>query len=78
MPNPSVEREIIAQLTKLSLEEQQRVLRFVRSLTTAEPVGMPGKDLLRFAGAIEADDLQAMARAIEEACEKINLNEALA
>jgi len=36
---------------------------------------MPGKDLLRFAGAIEAEDLIAIERAIHEGCEKVNLDE---
>jgi hypothetical protein len=36
---------------------------------------VPGKDLLRFAGAIEAEDLIAIERAIHEGCEKVNLDE---
>jgi hypothetical protein len=75
MLNPSIEREIISQLSKLSPEEQQQVLHFVRTLMTAKPIGIPGKDLLRFAGAIEPGDLQIMEQAIEESCEKVNLNE---
>lgn len=75
MLNPSLEKEIIAQLGKLPLEKQQQVLHFVRALTIAKPLGVPGKDLLRFAGAIESNDLQDMARVIEEDCEKVNLNE---
>ena len=39
------------------------------------PVGARGKELLRFAGAIEADELQMIAQAIEDGCERINLNE---
>jgi hypothetical protein len=39
------------------------------------PVGVPGKELLRFAGTIEADDLRAMAQVIEEGCEQVDLNE---
>ncbi len=34
-----------------------------------------GKDLLRFVGSIPADDLKRMSDAIEEGCEKIDLNE---
>ena len=75
MLNPSIEKEIISQLNKLPLEKQQQALHFVRALTRAKPPGIPGKDLLRFAGVIEPSDLQVMARVIEEDCEKVNLNE---
>ncbi|MBC7911225.1 MAG: hypothetical protein H7Y30_12030 [Pyrinomonadaceae bacterium] len=75
MPNPTIEREIISQLSKLPLEKQQQVLHFVRALTSAKPLGTAGKDLLRFAGTIETSDLQIMAQAIEEDCEKVNPNE---
>lgn len=75
MLNPSIEKEIISQLSKLPLEKQQQVLHFVHALTIAKPLGIPGKDLLRFAGTIKPSDLQVMARVIEEDCEKVNLNE---
>ena len=32
---------------------------------------MPGRDLLRFAGTIEAEDLIAIEKAIHEGCEKV-------
>ncbi len=75
MSNPSIEKEIITQLSKLPLEKQQQVLNFARALTLDKPLGVPGKDLLRFAGTIEPGDLQAMARIIEEDCEKVNPDE---
>jgi hypothetical protein len=74
MPNPSIEKEIITQLGRLPPEKQQEVLHFVRALTT-KPLGVPGKDLLRFSGAIEPGDLQLMAQVIEEDCEKVNPDE---
>ena len=75
MPNPSIENEIINQLGKLSLEKQQQVLHFVRALNIAKPFGIPGKNLLQFAGTIESGDLIIMAQAIEKDCEKVNLDE---
>lgn len=36
-----------------------------------KPKGTPGKDLLRFAGTISAEDADEMMRAIEEGCERI-------
>ena len=38
-------------------------------------IGVKGKDLLRFAGLIEEDDLRLMKEAIERDCEKVTLDE---
>jgi hypothetical protein len=54
----AVEELILAQLAGLSEGRQFRVLDFARSLES--PDGVAGRDLLRFAGAIE------------EGCEKID------
>jgi len=75
MANASIKSEIVEQLDALPYELQQRVLDFARALALAVPKGVPGKQLLRFAGAIQEDDLQAMAQAIEAGCERINLDE---
>ncbi len=75
MGNPALKREILDQLDKLGVEQQQQVLRFARALETTRPEGVSGKELLRFAGAIEHDDLQQIAQAIEEGCEQVNLDE---
>ena len=37
--------------------------------------GVAGKQLLRFAGTIGEDDLQVMSQSVDEACEKIDLDE---
>ena len=37
--------------------------------------GVPGQQLLRFAGAIPLDDIQLMRQAIEEGCERVDTNE---
>lgn len=39
------------------------------------PQGVPGRQLLHFAGMIEADDLDAMQHAIESECERIDADE---
>ena len=69
----AVKEQILLQLAGLSEDQQRRVLDFARSL--ASPDGVAGRDLLRFAGAIEEEDLQTMSRAIEEGCEKIDPDE---
>jgi hypothetical protein len=75
MANPSVEKEIINQLNKLSSQQQQQVLDFARFLVMTKPVGVPGTKLLPFAGTIPAEDLNFMAQAVEEGCEQVDLNE---
>lgn len=69
----AVKEQILKQLAGLSEDQQLRVLDFARSLVS--PDGIAGRDLLRFAGAIEKEDLQTMSRAIEEGCEKIDPDE---
>ena len=69
----AVREQILAQLAGLSEDQQRRVLEFARSLVS--PDGIAGRDLLRFAGAIEKEDLQTMSQAIEEGCEKIDPDE---
>lgn len=75
MGSESIRRDILKQLDELGSEQQQRVLAFARRLAGAKPSGVRGKDLLRFAGSIGADDLALMSRAIDEGCERIDLNE---
>ena len=72
MTNASIKDNLIAQLDKLPYDLQLRVLDFVKALI---PKGVEGKSLLQFEGAIPADDLQLMARAIEESCEKVDISE---
>jgi len=71
--NPTLEKEIRDQLAHLSDGEQRRVLNFARALVGAPSVleGVPGSNLLRFAGTIEAEDLGAMTQAIKEGCEAV-------
>jgi hypothetical protein len=75
MVSVTLERELHKQLEQLSLSHQRQVLDFARALATARPQGVPGARLLAFGGAIEADDLNAMAQAIAEDCEQINHND---
>lgn len=71
----TLESEIREQLEQLPPEQQRQVLEFARSLVTIQIRGVPGRGLLRFAGSIDAEDLNAMKQAIDESCEKIDLNE---
>ncbi len=75
MISPALEKELLEQLDKLAPVQQQQVLSFARSLVQTRPRGVPGRELLRFAGTILPDDLAAMAQAIEDGCEQINRDE---
>src|SRR5579862_9480983 len=68
----TVKDEIIEQVDRLDAPHQRKVLDFARRLT--ETAGTPGQTLMRFAGCIDPADLDAMSRAIQEGCEKIDRN----
>ena len=70
----SIKKQILDQVSKLPLAQQQLVLNFASSLMRKSPRGVPGKDLLTFAGCIKAADVEAMSRAIEEGCERVDVN----
>jgi len=67
-------KEIVERVGELPAAQQRLVLQFVRSLTSKAPQGVPARDLLAFAGVISAEDARAMSEAIEEDCEKVDLN----
>lgn len=75
MISSSLKKQILEKPDFLPIEEQRRVLDFTCALTESKTVGIPGRDLLRFAGTIEKTELEAMKRAIEDGCERIDLNE---
>lgn len=67
--------EVVKQLKVMPQPLQRQVLEFVRSLAKAEVRGTPGQQLLRFAGSISSDDLQLMREAIEQDCERVDIDE---
>ncbi len=67
--------KVVDQLKTLPYEMQWRVFEFTRALAISVPRGVPGLQLLRFAGAIPLDDLQLMRQTIEEGCERVDTNE---
>ncbi len=73
--NTLVMDRLVDQLRVLPNELQWRVLEFTRSLAASMPHGVPGSQLLQFAGAIPANDLQLMRQAIEQGCEQVDANE---
>ena len=74
MNTPIIDK-VIEQLKALPHELQWRVLEFTRALTLSTPRGVPGRQLLRFAGTVSSDDAQLMREAIEQGCVQIDTNE---
>ena len=62
----TVQKQLKEQLEHLPAEQQHQVLEFARSLVKTKRREVHGKDLLRFAGVIDAEDLIAIEKAIHE------------
>jgi hypothetical protein len=73
--NTHVVEKVVEQLQGLPYELQWRVFEFTRSLAVSTPRGIPGQQLLGFAGAIPSDDLQLMRQVIQEGCEQVDAHE---
>ncbi len=73
--NTLVIEKVVEQLKELPYELQWRVLEFTRALALTAPRGVPGKQLLRFAGALPVSEVELMRRAIEQGCEQANTDE---
>lgn len=68
----TIKDQIIEQLDRLDEHHRKQVLDFARRL--AAPSGTPGRALTGFVGSIDPSDLDAMANAIQEGCEKVDPN----
>lgn len=75
MVDPAIKEQILSDLDRLSPEQQTRAAELVRSLVSLQLPGTPGKDLLRFAGILDPESAREMMEAIEEACERVDLDE---
>ncbi len=76
MQTISVRRQIERKLDALPLEQQRRVLDFITHLDYPDfPPGVPGKDLIQFAGTLSPEDAEELIQIIEDGCEKIDYNE---
>ena len=71
----NIEKQLKEQLRCLPVEKQHQVLEFARTLVQEKGHGSRGKDLVRFAGTIDSEDLIAIEKAIHEGCAKVNLDE---
>ena len=75
MVDATIERDLSTCLGQLPVEQQRQVLEFARTLTKPPVQGVRGSTLLQFAGKIDKSDLDAMSQAIEDGCEKVDVDE---
>jgi len=68
------EKEIHERLAALTPAEQDRVLGYIREINAEPPALKPGSDLLRFAGIWTEEEAEEISKAIEEGCEKVDLD----
>ena len=74
MIDTNVQGELLKQLEKLSPAKQRQVLDFAAGLADA-PMPVPeGKDFLAIVGTLPPEDAEEMLKAIEEGCEKVDLD----
>jgi hypothetical protein len=73
--NSAIISQVIDQLQAMPQPLQLQVLEFARTLLTSQLRGVPGKQLLCFAGSIPIDELNAIQEAIKQDCEQVDLNE---
>lgn len=66
MIEPAIKKQILDDLDRLTPEQQRRAAEFVRGMALSLPPGVPGRDLLQFAGSLDADSAREMRQAIEE------------
>ncbi|MDP9120389.1 MAG: hypothetical protein M3O15_03325 [Acidobacteriota bacterium] len=74
MVNPAVKEQILGDLEQLSPEMQARAAQLVHGLVAASPKGS-GRDLMPFAGILDLESGREMMEAIEEGCERVDLDE---
>jgi hypothetical protein len=68
----AITRDVIDTLRTLDAHGKREVLAFSRDLARRRRATGPGGAFLAFAGAIPADDLELMERAIADGCETVD------
>ncbi len=71
----SIIDQVVEQLKTMPQPLQSQVLTFAQTLVSAKIRGVPGQQLLKFAGTIPFDELQLMEEAIAQDCKQVDMNE---
>jgi hypothetical protein len=73
---PAIKEQILTDLDRLSPGQQQRAAEFVHGLVSPPlPRGASVEDLLKVSGTLDAESAREMMAAIEEGCERVDLDE---
>lgn len=67
--------DIATRVARLSPPLRAELLRFLSALEKSTPLGQPGDSLIAFAGTLDDQSAQEMARAIEAECEGVDANQ---
>ena len=71
---PAVKEQILNDRDRLSPELQRRAADLVHGLVSPLPKGTSGRELLRFAGTLDDESAREMNEAIEQGCERVDLD----
>lgn len=70
----SITDELMEEIRRLGEGERRRVLEYARSLSGRPPRGVSGPSLIEHLGGWTDDVADEVAAAIEEGCERVNLD----
>ena len=71
----SILDEVVEQLRRMPQSLQKQVLEFAKTLGDSTVQGVPGSQLLHFAGTIPPDDIVLMRETINQDCGQVDINE---
>jgi hypothetical protein len=72
---PAVKDQILQDLDQLSPAQQKQAAELVHGLVSSLPKGASVEDLMRLAGSLDEKSAREMMQAIEEGCERVDLDE---
>jgi len=72
MINNEVKKELLQRMDHLPFASQKQLLGYVRMMDDRRTRGVKGKQLLSFAGTIDAEDIKAMEEFIAAGCESVD------
>lgn len=75
MTTLTMKNELLHHLNRLPTAMQCQLLQFARTLDMTAHVGVPRSTLTSFAGSIPLEDLQVIAQAVAEGCERVDAHE---
>jgi hypothetical protein len=76
MQQLTVRQQIDKELEVLPVDLQRKVLDYISHLSgPGIPPGVPGSELIKFAGTLSDEDAEELIQIIEEGCERIDYNE---